>query len=66
MVEHSFKKCGISNNLDSANDDVLFNNVCDFDNWDTDSDVACLWDNTAVPMPVAFLDSDNESDVEGF
>ena len=68
MIEHSFKKCGISNNLDGMDDDVIFEDVCpmrappvsDADDSDTD-----MWDDAAVPVPAAFFDSD-DSDFEGF
>ena len=28
MIEYSFKKCGISNNLNGTDDDVIFEDVC--------------------------------------
>ena len=49
---------------------MLFEDVCQGkaadDDSDADSDDACLWDDTAVPVPAAFLDSDNDSVCEGF
>ena len=49
MMEHSFKKCGVSNSHDSTKDTVLFDGVC-----------------PGKPAKTAFLDSDDESDLEGF
>ena len=70
MVAHSFKKCGISNHLDGTEDHVLFEDVCERKAADADSDAdsndACLWDDAVVPVPAAFLDSDDDSDFEGF
>ena len=57
MVQHSFKKCGISNKLDGTEYDVLFDvcpgkaaNVSDSDDSDSDadSDDMCLSDDAAV------------------
>ena len=28
MIEHSVKKCGISNNLDGTDNDIMFEDVC--------------------------------------
>ena len=28
MIEYSFKKCGISNNLDGTDDNIMFKDVC--------------------------------------
>ena len=28
MTEYSFKKCGITNNLDGTDDDIMFEDVC--------------------------------------
>ena len=70
MIQHRFKKCGISNNLDGTKDDVIFEDVCpmraptvgDSDDSDSDTD---MWDDAAVPVPAAFFDTD-DSDFEGF
>ena len=72
MVAHSFKKCGISNHLDGTEDNVLFEDVCqrkaadDDSDSDADSNDTCLWDDAAVSVPAAFLDTDDDSDFEGF
>ena len=68
MIEYSFKKCGISNNLDGTDDDIMFEDVC-----------RCVRPRSAMPtsgnqtrirgmmpVPAAFIDSDDESDFEGF
>ena len=65
MIEHSFK-CGISNNLDGTDDDIIFEDVCPVHAATvSDADNTHAWDDTAVPVPAAFFDSD-ESDFEGF
>ena len=66
MIEHSFKKCGISNNLDGTDDDeniclVHTATVSDADASDTDT-----WDDAAMLVLAAFFNSDDESDFEGF
>ena len=69
MTEHSFKMCGISNNLDRTDDNIVFEDVCplraatvsDADDSDTDT-----WDDTAMPVLAVFFDSDDKSDFERF
>ena len=39
MIEYSFTKCGISNNLDGTDDDIMFEDVC-----------RCTWPWSAMPM----------------
>ena len=40
MIEYIFKKCGISNNFDGTDDNIMFKDVC----W-------CAWPRSAMPKP---------------
>ena len=79
MIEHSFKKCGISCNLDGTEDDIIFEDVCPAhaapvgsnasatESSSDDDDDPIMWDDSAVPIPAAFFDSDDDdSEFEGF
>ena len=77
MIEHSFKKCGISGNLDGTEDDIMFDDVClthvapvgsnaSTTETSSDDDDSIMWDDAAVPIPAAFFDSDDDSEYEGF
>ena len=77
MTEHSFKKCGISCNLDGTEDDINSQDVCpahaapvgsnaSATESSSDDDDPIMWDDSAVPIPAAFFDSDNDSEFEGF
>ena len=65
MIEHSFKKCGVSNNLNGMDGNIIIEDVCpvhaatvsDADDSDLDMD---MWDDAAVLVPAAFFDNDDE------
>ena len=72
MIEHSFKKCGISCNLDGTEDDIIFDDVCPAHaapvgsnaattETSSDDDDSDMWDDAAVPIPAVFFDSDDVS-----
>ena len=68
VIEHSFKKCGILNNLDGTDDDIMFEDVRPVRAAtvsDADS-VTNRWDDAVDPVPAAFFDGDDESNFEGF
>ena len=76
MIEHSFKKCGISCNLDVTEDDIIFEDVCPAHAAPVGSNASAtesssdddpiMWDDSAVPILAAFFDSDDDSEFEGF
>ena len=66
MIRYSFFKCGIRNALDGTQDDALFEDLCapnDGQSDDVDDNTINQQDAEDVIVP---LDTDDESDFEGF
>ena len=75
MIEHSFKKYGISCNLDGTEDDIIFEDVCPAHaapatppllNHRVTTTTRSCGNYSSVPILAAFFDSDDDSVFEGF
>ena len=62
VVRRSFKKCGITNNMDGTEDDQLFNSDVDDDESDPFSDIPIQ--GSSVPSASAPIQLDTEEDTE--
>ena len=66
MVIHAFKKCGITNNLDGTEDDLIYEDLCATscrqELLDEDTDCATDCYQSTVPVASAFCESEEDEE----